>query len=409
MRDIPVSVLIPIHATAPEHLVWLEEAVESVRKQDYPRKTIMVLDDASPHTVNPGRLPDCTVLRNKERQGVCQSRNTLGAHCKTDWLLWLDADDRLYDGALAKMVDHAKPNLVIYGDLVVFGTGYAERYYPIADYDGCELLKRPIVPVTTLHTRRAFLEARGFDPTFEEGLEDWDYNIRLMLSGVCGENIKERTLWYRRHPGQRSKGAHWLRRMTHKVRDKYSGLRGEEMPCCGGGGRGMVRGRNPGNPRRASTSDASKTGDMVLVEYTGRKMGGFTRKGKATGQKYRFGGHDRQRWVWPADVRELVKMPGFRVVPRRTRPPEPDVVLLEKEAQLPIEPSPVSVSGGRPTRPDDLTQIKGLGASRQTGLAAIGLTRFEELAVADLALVAETAKVSLETAAEWIQEARERL
>jgi len=404
---IDIAILIPVHAATPDHLVWLEEAVQSVGGQSYPHKKIMIADDASPYPVEPKRFAGCTVFRHSSRHGVCHTRNLLGDRCDTDWLIWLDADDKLYDGALAKMVHGARPDRVVFGNLMVFGEGYAARYYALKDYDGCLLLEEPIMPVTSLHTKAAFEAIRGFDPAFEEGLEDWDYNIRLMLAGYCGVQIKEPLMWYRRHPTQRSKGAHWLRRMSLRIQEKYNGAGGDNMPCCGGGGR---RRANPGNPHnaRALSNINLQSGEMILVRYTGNKMGAFTIRGKATRQRYRFGGNDRERWVWPQDVRELVRLPEFRIIPRQPPTPQPDVVLLEQEVIAPVI-APISLSGGRPTPPDDLTEIKGLGPARQTSLNEIGMTRFEELAVADLEVVAQTAKVSLAIAAEWIKAAREKL
>lgn len=399
---IDLSVLIPVYATTEEHVGWLREAVASVKSQGYPAQ-ILIADDASPVPI--GDLDGCAVHHFSEHKGVCQARNFLGHECKTSFLLFLDADDRLYEGALAKLAERATTQRVVYGNLMLTGNGYAARHFAFTDYNCRELLRRAIIPVTSLHTKAAFERVHGFDSDFEEGLEDWDYNIRLMLGGFCGENIKEPILWYRRHNGQRSaKGRNWLWRQSAKILDRYSSLEKEEVavPCCGGGGRSSVAG-NPGSARMVAGMSAADvaSGEMVLIEYTGTHSGAFGVKGKATGTVYRFGGGHREKYVWPRDAQDLLRLPYFRAGRARREIPaaQPDVSLLEREAQ-PGE--------GKPVAPDDLTAIKGLGKKRAERLAQNGILRFENLAAADPKAITEMLPgVSLEQAQGFVAEARE--
>lgn len=398
---IDLSVLIPVYATTEEHVGWLREAVASVKSQGHPAQ-ILIADDASPAPL--GDLDGAVVHRLTEHKGVCQARNFLGHECKTPYLLFLDADDRLYEGALAKMVERATPKRVVYGNLMLTGNGHAARYFAFKDYNCQELLRKAIIPVTSLHTKAAFEQVHGFDSDFEEGLEDWDYNIRLMLAGFCGEHISEPLLWYRRHEGQRSaKGRNWLWRQSAKLLDRYSSLEKEEIgvPCCGGGGRSSVAG-NPGVARMAAGMSAADvaSGEMVLIEYTGSHSGTFGVKGKATGTVYRFGGAHREKYVWPRDVQDLVRLPYFRLGMRRQEIPvaQPDVSLLEREAQ-PGE--------GKPAVPDDLTAIKGLGRKRAERLAQNGILRFENLAAAGPKAITEMLPgIGLVQAEAFVAEAR---
>lgn len=398
--SIEVSVLIPVYATEPEHLGWLREAIDSIHAQDYPVKEIMICDDQSPLPLPP--IPDCTVYQLPKHKGVCEARNLLGRQCRTEYLLFLDADDRLAEGALAKMAGRAAPDKAVYGNLMIFGNGHAQRYYSLADYDGWDLLRQPIMPVTSLHTKAAFNQIGGFDPALEGGLEEWDYNIRLMLAQICGEHIHEPLLWYRRHANQRSAGRTWLRGQTKKVLDKYSALEGEgiDMPCCGGQrnpGRGGNPTRNPGH-----TAEELARGEMVLIEYTGHRLGSITLRGKATGTIYRFGASQRQKYVWPGDAREILRLPGYRAVAKpievATAPP-PKVQVLEEQAKQ-------SPGKGRPSPAQDLTQIKGVGPSRLVKLGDVGITRFEHLAVADVDTLRSVVKIPRSQAEAVIEEAK---
>lgn len=395
---IEISVLIPILATKPEHIGWLREAVDSVTGQDYPVKQIIVCDDCSPVPVD--ALRDCVTYRMKERGGVCEARNFLGHQCVTEYLLFLDGDDKLCEGALAKMAALADPKKAVFGNLMLFGEGFGQRYHSLRNYDGRALLESPIMPIMSLHTKAAFEEIGGFDTAFEGGLEEWDYNIRLMLAGVCGEQIDEPLFWYRRHKDQRSNGRSWLRRQTHKIRDKYRMLEGVDMPCCGG----RKRPGNPGprgNPGSITAQDLA-SGEMVLIEYTGNRLGSIVLRGRATNTSYRFGASQRQKYVWPQDAPGILELPAYQLIrkQRAVSAPPPDVELLEREV--------MRVPGkGRPSAHDDLTAIKGLGATRVAKLVEAGVTRFEHLAVVDAEYVAGVTGVSAKQADSWIREAKE--
>jgi len=407
ISPIEVSVLIPVHATKPEHIGWLREAVESARAQDYPVAEIVVCDDAS--TVPITGIQGCRMHRMERHQGVCAARNFLGANCVTPWLVFLDADDKLYEGALRKMVAQANPMRAVYGNLMLFGNGYGQRYYSLRDYDGGALLQDPIMPITSLHTRAAFERVGGFDPAFEDGLEEWDYNIRLMLDGVCGHQIHEPLLWYRRHADQRSHGRMWLRDQMFLVRDRYKALEGMEMGCCGGRNRPRAR-NNPHNPARHLNPAEMKAGEMVLIAYTGKRMGSIVLRGRETGTSYRFGGSHRERYVWPGDAKGILELPGYRIVRREprlsTEVRPPDKALLEREAAQPPRMEP---GRGRPSAPDDLTVIKGLGKARVAKLAEAGITRFQHLAVSNASQIASIVGVAEHQAEEWIKLVREVL
>jgi len=416
MNLVDLSVLIPVRATKPEHVEWLKEAVESVREQDYPAREIVICDDAS--TVPVVGLEGCRIYRMERRAGVCAARNLLGEKCVTRYLVFLDADDKLYEGALRKMAEHGDPKRAVYGDLMLFGNGFTQRYYNLRDYDGEALLQDPIMPITSLHTKAAFDKVGGFDSHFEGGLEEWDYNIRLMLDGICGYQLHEPLLWYRRHAGQRSHGRVWLRDQTFLIRDRYKVLEGMEMGCCGGRRpRGRTASNNPGHHLTAAEL---KAGEMVLVEYTGRRMGSIVLRGRETNTSYRFGASQRQRFVWPQDVKGIVSLPGYRIVRRQGRTVSaeataPDRGLLDREAAQPPRAVParerpmeqVDAGKARPSGAQDLAAIKGLGKARVAKLNEVGITRYEHLAVSDTAFLAQVSGASEKAAASWIEQARE--
>src|SRR4030067_618791 len=110
--------------------------------------------------------------------------------------------------------------------------GHAVKYHRWPEYDCETMLMRAIVPVTSIHAKAAFERVGGFDPAFEEMLEDWEYNVRLMRAGYCGHRVLEHVMVYRQHPGARSrKGRDVLRRMRMLLGGKHRDAGEGNMPC----------------------------------------------------------------------------------------------------------------------------------------------------------------------------------
>lgn len=394
---IDLSVLIPVRATTEEHVQWLHEAVQSAVKQSYPVKQIIVCDDHSGYDLELQELSSqCQVYTlDGKRSGVCAARNLLGWLCQTEYLLFLDADDRLMEGALEQMAAYAAPDAVVFSDLRVFGNGHAVKYHAFPEWSSDGLFRGAIMPITSIHTKAAFEKIGGFDPAFEELLEDWDYNIRLMVAGFCGIRIPLPLLEYRRHSTARSwKDRNVLYHMRTLLQSKYTAIKEKEMPCSGCGK------RNPGGRPRSSQFKLRTplpSGALVLVEYTGNRRGTFTLRGKATGTHYRFAATElhRQRWVYREDAVELVRLPSFHSISQKSEQP-----VVEEDYRI--------ESKAKPTRPDDLTVLAGVSIKRAEQLTASGITTFETLAVLQPSEIAGLLKgVGEKTAEKWITQAQE--
>jgi glycosyltransferase involved in cell wall biosynthesis len=97
-----VSVVIPCYNQA--H--FLKEAIESVLKQSYPHYEIVVVDDGSTDETSEvaGSYERVRLIR-QENRGLAEARNTGIKHSEGDYLVFLDADDRLLPDALAVGVE----------------------------------------------------------------------------------------------------------------------------------------------------------------------------------------------------------------------------------------------------------------------------------------------------------------
>jgi glycosyltransferase involved in cell wall biosynthesis len=89
-----VSILIPAYNSQE----WIAETIESALSQTWPRKEVIIVDDGSrDETVAVARNFEDRNVRvfTQPNQGASAARNAAYAHCRGDYIQWLDADDLL--------------------------------------------------------------------------------------------------------------------------------------------------------------------------------------------------------------------------------------------------------------------------------------------------------------------------
>jgi len=207
---------------------FLEEAVASVLRQEDGAPRVIVVDDGSTEASTAAaleRLPEEVVVLRQRNQGVCAARNAGIARATTPYVLVLDADDRLADGALRALraALEQEPSLGFsYGHSRFFGNWEGVLRFP--PYDPYRLLYRHIVGLSALTRRQLFEDTGGFDPTFEH-YEDWELWVNALGHGWQGVQVDAVTLEYRQHG--RSKIADDRRRYRfafERMRQKHATL-----------------------------------------------------------------------------------------------------------------------------------------------------------------------------------------
>jgi glycosyltransferase involved in cell wall biosynthesis len=205
---------------------YLGEAVASARGQG---ARVIVVDDGSTEpethsTLDELEADDVLILR-QHNQGVCRARNAGLALVTTRYVVVLDADDRLAEGALAAMrapLD-ANPSLgFAYGWMRFMGQWEGVLRFP--PYDPYRLLHRHMIGLSALARRDVFEDTGGFDPAFEE-FEDWDLWLSALGHGWRGHRVEHVTLDYRRHAG-----ASKLNADRRGYRRAYANLRRKHAP-----------------------------------------------------------------------------------------------------------------------------------------------------------------------------------
>lgn len=103
--DLTASIIIPAYNAA----AFLAEAIESALAQTHAASQVIVVDDGSTDDTAAiaGNFGDAVMLLRQSNSGVSTARNLGAAQTAAEWLLFLDADDRLRPDALERLLSRA--------------------------------------------------------------------------------------------------------------------------------------------------------------------------------------------------------------------------------------------------------------------------------------------------------------
>lgn len=179
-----VSVVIPCYKQA--H--FLPEAIESVLKQSYTHREIIVVDDGSPdNTVDVAKRYSGVHCLSQQNKGLADARNAGLRVSQGKYIVFLDADDRLASGALESGVNflNARPqSAFVFGEcrrIDLEGKVVPRPDPPPRNEDSyLELLHHCFIwcPASVMHRRAVLLDIGGFRPNLN-GTEDYDLYLRI--------------------------------------------------------------------------------------------------------------------------------------------------------------------------------------------------------------------------------------
>ena len=193
-----VSVIIPCF----NHGKYLDESIGSVLSQSFNDVEIIVVNDGSTdhETLNILALLDgkgCRVL-NTPNQGLAAARNTGIAACRGEFILPLDADDRISAGFVREAVRalDADPSVAIVYSRVCF-FGEADGVWKQPDFSVGRLLIENMIVASAVFRRDDWLSAGGYRPAMKEGWEDWDFWLALVERSAKVIRLDNETFYYR--------------------------------------------------------------------------------------------------------------------------------------------------------------------------------------------------------------------
>ena len=308
-----ISVCMPVRNGAD----YVGEALRSALAQRGPELEVVVYDDASTDATaaTVAALGDGRIRyeRGPRRIGVAAARNACLAAARGDYVAWLDADDVLLDGMLARQAAtldrHARVGLV-HGRAEIVDAGgrrladwpapFAQDTIRPARDAFCELLLRNVVIApTTLVRRAAHDDAGPYAPQIGASSTDWDMWLRIARRWDVAYTAAA-VARYRQHPASIStateRSGERLAADVRVVRSALRAARGELPPVAAArartalatkalahAGDRFTAGRRAGaaaavlraialDPRTLARPDAAA---LVLATLAGREVANF--------------------------------------------------------------------------------------------------------------------------------------
>lgn len=195
MEKVEVTVIIPCYKQA--H--FLKECIESVRNQTVQVAEIIVVDDGSPD--NTSEVANMLGVRciKQFNKGLPAARNTGIKATKTEYVLPLDADDKLHPQFLEKTLPHINKYQVVSTWLQTFGKENrkwgSDKLVPTLGL----MKSQNQINCCSLFRRDMWVNIGGYDENMRDGFEDWEFWIRAMIAGYTIKIVPEYLFFYRRH------------------------------------------------------------------------------------------------------------------------------------------------------------------------------------------------------------------
>jgi len=213
------------------------ETARSVLQQSFQQWEWLIIDDASTDQSSLAMLsqyrdrdPRIRIIRNERNLGLPGTRNAGFAAATTQYVMMLDDDDLLEPTAVEKMLwfllTHPRYAAVT-GWTVGFG---GQQYLWPKGFDCCEQILSANCLTSIAMVRRSIHQSvGGFDASIRDGMEDWEFWLRLADRGLWGATIPEYMQWYRRRPAHSDRWASLddgerQRSFGRQLRSKYPKL-----------------------------------------------------------------------------------------------------------------------------------------------------------------------------------------
>ncbi len=204
MKKPLVSVVIPCY----NYGRYLPEAVESVESQTFQDFEIIIINDGSTddsQKVAEGLVAkynqDGMLLITQKNKGLAAARNIGIERARGEYILPLDADDKLHPEVLEKMVKVLEENPkigLVYSWVQCFGD--SDELIKSREYN-FNILKRPtsFINCSSLFRKKAWEVTGGYNPKMKWGWEDLEFWINCGKHRFYGKLIPQPLVYWRRH------------------------------------------------------------------------------------------------------------------------------------------------------------------------------------------------------------------
>ncbi|MBR2069395.1 MAG: glycosyltransferase [Candidatus Gastranaerophilales bacterium] len=193
-----VSVIIPCYNQGK----YIKEAVNSAKKSSYLNIEIVVIDDCSTDNSSEiiKEIKDIVFIQNKENLGVSASRNKAIENSTGDYILPLDADDKIapeYIELAAKVLDENQKTGIVYCNAQYFGKH--NKPMKIKPFNKKDFIYGNCIFNCALFRKSDFMKAGKYRENMRYGNEDWDLWLSFIELGLDVYKIPKTLFCYRKH------------------------------------------------------------------------------------------------------------------------------------------------------------------------------------------------------------------
>ncbi len=199
-----VTVIIPVYNYAD----YVLEALPSIADQTLPELDLVVIDDASPDDSarmvtdwargHAHRFNRLLVLRHEANAGLGFARNSGFAAAETDFVLPVDADNRLRPDACATLLDRIEAAGAAFAYPAIQEFGTKGEVFGTEQYSVLRLQRGNYIDAMALVRKSSWALVGGYDHV-QYGWEDYDFWCRLAEYGEFGVQVPEVLADYRVH------------------------------------------------------------------------------------------------------------------------------------------------------------------------------------------------------------------
>ncbi len=199
---VKVSIIIPCYNQGQ----YVAEAINSALSQTYSDIEIVCINDGSTDNTHKiiksfaDKYKNILYINSEKNNGVIYSRNTAINACHGEYILPLDADDKIESAYVEKAVKilDTNPNIgIVYCKARIFGK--KNRNWKLKKFNKSDILYENCIFNTALFRKSDFLKVGMYKNYMMNGMEDFDLWLSFIEQGLDVYQIDEVLFYYRKY------------------------------------------------------------------------------------------------------------------------------------------------------------------------------------------------------------------
>lgn len=183
MNNTPkISIIVPCY----NQVQYLNECLQSVFDQTYQNWECIIVNDGSPESPEEitrewMKIDSRFKYLEKENGGLSSARNAGIEIAKGEWILPLDADDKIGSKYIELLLNETNKGYeIVYSRLQLFGN--ENKVLSVPKYDFNKLLYFNPFYCSCIFRKEKWKKVGGYDTNLIHGMEDWEFWINIIYN-----------------------------------------------------------------------------------------------------------------------------------------------------------------------------------------------------------------------------------